>query len=389
MNTIDDIEQRLQRELARRKQETSIYNKKVEEVVKNNEKIREVREKIDRAYLNKYHALQIGEKQSRELEKLHENTELERQALQKKKEAEIDRQNRGFEERCKREGYRRTLEEQMSGKRLDLTSTLKEKVVRRQEIEDTMTKLLEEERRKIEAVKTKKEHLLKLFEGAIEEKNKVRQDQKKQEEEVNRKYIEFVSNKENRENENKKKRSELDEAKNQIYEKVRLDQEKRLKEQQELDLLKEQLRNEEVKLNERRQRENDELKKKKMREDIAKWEHEDKLFKERKKFEENQLEQSFKEKMMEEFAKKEKIEQMNQNKKRLKVIELKKEVERLWVEKKRVLDQQEEEEMILIEKIRRKQAEENSLVEEQKKRLVKENLPYIEDFCSKGLYKYL
>lgn len=389
MQAINEIEARLQKELARRKQDTVNYNKKVDALVKNNEQIREVKEKIDRAYLNKFHALQLNEKQVRDINKQREETELERQLMLRRAEEERERDAREREEMSRRAGYRHMLEAQMENKRSNVNQTLSAKNREKREIEDTINKMMAEERAKIEAEKVKKEQLYAMFNNALEEKNQARLAQKQREEDENKRYLAYVSTKENRENENNKKKAELDEAKNILYEKIKNDQEKRLREQEELEALKEQLLMEEVKEKERKQREADEQRRQQMKEEMLKWEAEDRLFKESKKLEEQRLEQHFKQQMMDEFAKIEKLEQMNQNKKRMKINEHKKEVEKLWDDRRAVFEKQMEEEMAEIDKIRQKRIEEDNFVEEQKRRLVQENLPYIEDFCSKDLYKYV
>lgn len=53
-------------------------------------------------------------------------------------------------------------------------------------------------------------------------------------------------------------------------------------------------------------------------------------FKQKQKQEEIRIEKEFREKMMQKFAEHEKIEQMNQQRRRMKELEHKREVERLW-----------------------------------------------------------
>lgn len=67
MNMLD---QKLAEELHRRKMQNEIKKKQVEKVILESDEIRQLKEKINQAYVNKERSAQIAEKQTRQLKYL-------------------------------------------------------------------------------------------------------------------------------------------------------------------------------------------------------------------------------------------------------------------------------------------------------------------------------
>ena len=100
------------------------------------------------------------------------------------------------------------------------------------------------------------------------------------------------------------------------------------------------------------------------------------------------MEDEFKKKMAEKFAEDERLEQLNANKRRMKELEHKRDIERLWEEKLTVYREQREQEW---EEIRQKQEQEalmRQVVEEYKQRLLQENANLLSEFNPKAASQY-
>lgn len=65
-----ETETKLEKELGRRRKENEVRQLHAQKILEENEEIRQLKEKISRAYLNKHHAAQIAEKHMRQAEDL-------------------------------------------------------------------------------------------------------------------------------------------------------------------------------------------------------------------------------------------------------------------------------------------------------------------------------
>lgn len=111
--------------------------------------------------------------------------------------------------------------------------------------------------------------------------------------------------------------------------------------------------------------------------------------KENIKREEEKLENEFKARLMEKFAEDERLEILNAQKRRMKEIELKKEIERQWQEKRRQYQLQKELEMRELVNQREEERRKRELIEMEKERLVKENEEILKTYFAKGYHKSL
>lgn len=104
--------------------------------------------------------------------------------------------------------------------------------------------------------------------------------------------------------------------------------------------------------------------------------------------EERAMEEDFRRKMLEKFAEDDRIDQMNAHKRRMKELEHKREVERLWKEKLEVYRLQREEEIIerriKEEEERRKQ----DIIEQEKQRLLAEHAHVLKNYHTKAAGTY-
>ena len=88
--------------------------------------------------------------------------------------------------------------------------------------------------------------------------------------------------------------------------------------------------------------------------------------KEERQAEEKRMEDDFKRKLMEKFAEDERLEQMNAQRRRMRELEHKREVERLWQEKLKIYQQQRAAELQEQQDAKDLEAHKAAIIEEQK-----------------------
>ena len=131
-------------------------------------------------------------------------------------------------------------------------------------------------------------------------------------------------------------------------------------------------------------------------------EMQDKAMKEARKAEEARMEKEFRKKMMEKLAEEQRLEQLTVQRRKQKEFEHKKEVtlssvwpdsayffkiERLWQQKLALYRKEREiEEMELRKKVEEDQYKQG-VIDQEKEKLIKEHLPYIQNFLPKGFYQ--
>ena len=109
--------------------------------------------------------------------------------------------------------------------------------------------------------------------------------------------------------------------------------------------------------------------------------------KENMRREEEKLENDFKSRLMEKFAEDERLEVLNAQKRRMKELELKKEIEKQWQEKRRQYQIQKELEMRDLINQREEEKRKRELIEREKERLVMENEEILKTYFTKGYHK--
>ena len=111
--------------------------------------------------------------------------------------------------------------------------------------------------------------------------------------------------------------------------------------------------------------------------------------KENIKREEDKLENEFKCRLMEKFAEDERLEVLNSQKRRMRELELKKEIEKQWQEKRRQYQLQKELEIRDLINLKEEERKKRELIEREKERLVYENEEILKTFFAKGYQKSL
>ena len=121
-----------------------------------------------------------------------------------------------------------------------------------------------------------------------------------------------------------------------------------------------------------------------MKVSLAKSFEEQKRLKDQIKKDEEKMEQEFKKIMFTKFAEDERLEQMNAQKRRMKELEYKKEIERLWQEKLAVFRNQREEELAEKANVEEEILRKEEVVKSEKERLLRENADLLEKYFPKA-----
>jgi len=109
--------------------------------------------------------------------------------------------------------------------------------------------------------------------------------------------------------------------------------------------------------------------------------------KENIKRDEEKLEGEFKCRLLEKFAQDERLEQMNVQRRKMKELELKKEIERQWQEKRRQYQLQKDVELKELINLKDMEVRKRELIEREKERLLYENEEILKSHFPKGYNK--
>lgn len=96
------------------------------------------------------------------------------------------------------------------------------------------------------------------------------------------------------------------------------------------------------------------------------------------------MEEEFKRKLMEKFAEDDRLEQMNAQRRRMRELEHKREIERLWKEKLAIYQAQREAEIAEQEFKKQEEARQRSIIEEEKQRLLAEHAAILQEHHPKA-----
>ena len=100
------------------------------------------------------------------------------------------------------------------------------------------------------------------------------------------------------------------------------------------------------------------------------------------------MEEEFKRKLMEKFAEDERLEQMNAQRRRMRELEHKREIERLWQEKLAVYKEQRALELAEIEAQKQEEARKAQIIAQQKEALLAQHAAVLQAHNPKALQQY-
>jgi hypothetical protein len=379
------LEDKLAKELQRIKLENESKARAIEKICAESDELRGIKEKLKSAYVSKERAAQIAETHIRKLDELKTEAEVEDLVLQhSQKQEELERQKE-YERSMIQLGRKEVLMKQMEEKKAQSAEAYEQYLKERDQVDVIISKIIAEDRSAMETDKRKKVQTFQDMVDTLADKAQRRIHEKQKEKNENQKYKEFTIKKDAQEAEQKKARAELEAIKDKIFQRLKAEEEQRQKEKELLEDLRAQLYQEEFDANERKKDRMEKEKRVQQKEQMIEAEREAHAFKLARKQEEERMETEFRIRMLDKFANDDKLEQMNAQKRRMKELEHKREVERLWQEKLAIYREEREQE---LEEERRKKEEERwreEVIRQEKERLLREHLPNIEGFLPKGL----
>jgi hypothetical protein len=378
------LEERLAAELQRRKLAQEREQREVQRIVADSEELRDLRQKLQQANVNKQRTAQLQEVQWRREQDVVREALIEKQML---KQAEMELQRQAMIEEQKkidRLKGKSVLQQQMLEQQLARAEAYAEFLKEKQQVDALVAQLIEEDRRAQEAAEFKRQQALRDMEQSTYMKQRMQQEaieRARREEEALQQY---QAEQARRERELAEARAKVVEAQNEIFERLEAEERARREEQEYIERLRTELYYEEFEASEKAKEQARMEKMQQTKEVLMQANEQQKQLKLRKRQEEERQEKEFKADMMRKFAEDDRIEQMNAQRRRMKELEHKRQADSLWetkIEMQRAREALEEEERErLVAEERRKQ----DIIARERERLLKEHAPPVAEYLPKG-----
>ena len=263
-----------------------------------------------------------------------------------------------------------------------------EYVKEREQVDQIINKMIQEDMEMMKLNKMKQEQSKQDMILSINEKRaliKRQQDLEQYEEELVRRY---AQQQQNRANEIKAMKDAAEAQRDAIFNRLAQEEAKRRAQSDYIENLRNELQVEEMEERARAKEQSDAYKRQQQKEElIAAKEYQMKL-KAEKLQEEKRMEQEFKMKMAQKFAEDDRLEQMNAQRRRMKELEHRREIERLWQERLAIYQAQRE--MEWEEKKIKEERErlERDIVEQRKQELLRQHADILKNFNPKASNAY-
>ena len=378
------IEERLAAELQKRALDREREKREVQRICAESEELRDLKQKLMTAYINKERTAQIQEIQSRREEDVYREAMIEKNMLktaenQLKVQAQIEERKR--QDRLK---SKEVLQKQMVEREQLRAEAYTEYVKEKAQVDALVERMIQEDEAVYISQQEKKKQAIK----DMEESFRLRHELKQRELEIELKQLEelkkYEEARERREKELIIMKAKREEARNEIFIKLEAEEQKRRAEQEYIEKLRTDLYYEEFEYNERMKEQQKREKELQVREELMAANDYQKRLKEQKKNEDLQMEKTFKEQMMKKFAEDDRIEQMNAQKRRMKELEHRRQADALWQQKNELLRKQRELEEMEERKIKEDEDRKKEIVERERQRMLQELAPHVADYLPKG-----
>jgi hypothetical protein len=226
------LEERLAAELQRRKLAQEREQREVQRIVADSEELRDLRQKLQQANVNKQRTAQLQEVQWRREQDVVREALIEKQML---KQAEMELQRQAMIEEQKkidRLKGKSVLQQQMLEQQLARAEAYAEFLKEKQQVDALVAQLIEEDRRAQEAAELKRQQALRHMEQSTYMKQRMQQEaieRARREEEALQQY---QAEQARRERELAEARAKVVEAQNEIFERLEAEERARREEQE-------------------------------------------------------------------------------------------------------------------------------------------------------------
>ena len=356
-------------------------------IINDSDEIKELKDAIEHAKLNKVLSRQMNQNLILRKQKLIKEAEEEELVLKEiedqKKKDEIEKEKKKIEFLKNREINLQQIRE----KKLQQEEAEKEYERDKKLVDDIVNKMIEEDIAVKKEDQRKKEINKLYMQNAYKERDIIKQkeaEKEKLQEEAIQKYHESVAL---REKHVAQKKNDLQKQKDKIFNKLCEEEAKRKAEQDYWDTVRSELHMEQDYKKTKLKEKEEEEKRQKMKDDVINSALKQMQFKEMKKKEEEANDAAFREKLMEKYAEDEKLEKEKQEKQRQQLIDIQNAIKKQKEEKYYQYQKQREKELNEYNKYKQEQDAKKYIIEQEKIRLLKENEELLKKYYPIGYYK--
>ena len=356
-------------------------------IIKDSDEIKELKDAIEHAKLNKILSRQMNQNLLLRKQKLIKEAEEEELVL---KEIENEKRRNEEEKEKKKIEFLKNREinlQQIREKKLQQEEAEKEYERDKKLVDDIVNKMIEEDIATKKEDQRKKEINKLYMQNAYKERDIIKQkeaEKEKLQEEAIQKYHESVAL---REKHVAQKKNDLQKQKDKIFNKLCEEEAKRKAEQDYWDTVRSELHMEQDYKKTKLKEKEEEEKRQKMKDDVINSALKQMQFKEMKKKEEEANDAAFREKLMEKYAEDEKLEKEKQEKQRQQLIDIQNAIKKQKEEKYYQYQKQREKELNEYNKYKQEQDAKKYIIEQEKIRLLKENEELLKKYYPIGYYK--
>ena len=384
---IDDLQDVFGKNIQDQRMKGTAQQLQKELIIKESNEIKEVKDAIEHAKLNKILSRQMNQNLLLRKQKLIKEAEEEELIL---KEIENEKRRNEEENERKKKEFLKNREinlQQIRDRKYEQEQAEKEYERDKKLVDDIVKKMQEED---IAARKEdlRKKEINKLFmQNAYKERDLLKQkeleEDKKQEEEI-KKYHESVAQ---REKNVAQKKNDIQKQKDKIFNKLCEEEAKRKAEQDYWDNVRSELHMEQdLKKTKLKQKEEQE-RIQKMKDDVINSALKQMQFKEMQKKQEENNDAIYREKLLEKYAQDEQLEKEKQQKQRQQLIDIQAAIKKQREEKYLQYQKQKEKELDEYNKLKQEEEAKKYIIEQEKLRLLQENEDLLKKYYPTGYYK--
>ena len=384
---IDDLQDVFGKNIQQQRSYENGQRLQKEIIINDSDEIKELKDAIEHAKLNKVLSRQMNQNLILRKQKLIKEAEEEELVLKEiedqKKKDEIEKEKKKIEFLKNREINLQQIRE----KKLQQEEAEKEYERDKKLVDDIVNKMIEEDIAVKKEDQRKKEINKLYMQNAYKERDMIKQkeaEKEKLQEEAIQKYHESVAL---REKHVAQKKNDLQKQKDKIFNKLCEEEAKRKAEQDYWDTVRSELHMEQDYKKTKLKEKEEEEKRQKMKDDVINSALKQMQFKEMKKKEEEANDAAFREKLLEKYAQDEKLEKEKQEKQRQQLIDIQNAIKKQKEEKYFQYQKQREKELNEYNKYKQEQDAKKYIIEQEKIRLLKENEELLKKYYPIGYYK--
>ena len=384
---IDDLQDVFGKNIQQQRSYENGQKLQKEIIINDSDEIKELKDAIEHAKLNKVLSRQMNQNLILRKQKLIKEAEEEELVLKEiedqKKKDEIEKEKKKIEFLKNREINLQQIRE----KKLQQEEAEKEYERDKKLVDDIVNKMIEEDIAVKKEDQRKKEINKLYMQNAYKERDIIKQkeaEKEKLQEEAIQKYHESVAL---REKHVAQKKNDLQKQKDKIFNKLCEEEAKRKAEQDYWDTVRSELHMEQDYKKTKLKEKEEEEKRQKMKDDVINSALKQMQFKEMKKKEEEANDAAFREKLLEKYAQDEKLEKEKQEKQRQQLIDIQNAIKKQKEEKYYQYQKQREKELNEYNKYKQEQDAKKYIIEQEKIRLLKENEELLKKYYPIGYYK--